>query len=207
MMRPLLQSGLRTSFEREMVTMAELVCELIVSLDGYARGQRSPGYYGYFGPDFDHWIKTNTAIEHRIIIGRKTYEIMNAIPAQVRDEGWKIMQVTPGWLFSRTLESTDWPGLKVVRDDMVGFLREQKQVDGPELRTLGSVSLVKQLLTAGLVDRLKLVICPLILPETGAEPIFNGLPDTGFELVSNEVLDGRVLLVEYRPAGTPPYVA
>jgi hypothetical protein len=42
--------------------MPELVCELIVSLDGFARGQRSPGYFGYFGPDFDDWIKTNTAM-------------------------------------------------------------------------------------------------------------------------------------------------
>ncbi|MEP6985915.1 MAG: hypothetical protein ABI970_09965 [Chloroflexota bacterium] len=67
------------------------------------------------------------------------------------------------------------------------------------------MSLVRQLLIAGLVDRLKLVICPLILPQTGAEPTFNGLPDMGFDLVSNKVLDGRVLLLEYRPAGAPLY--
>ena len=65
--------------------MSELVCELIVSLDGFAKGQRSPGYFGYFGPDFDNWIKTNSAIPHQMIIGRKTYEMMNGIPAQFRD--------------------------------------------------------------------------------------------------------------------------
>jgi hypothetical protein len=41
--------------------MPDLVSELIISLDGFARGQRSPAYYGYFGPDFADWIKTNTA--------------------------------------------------------------------------------------------------------------------------------------------------
>ena len=51
-------------------------------------------------------------------------------------------------------------GAKVVRDDLVGFVRELKRTDGPELRTLGSLSLVRQLLVAGLVDRLKLVVCP-----------------------------------------------
>jgi hypothetical protein len=51
--------------------MPELVCELIVSLDGFARGQRSPGYFGYFGPDFADWIKTHTAIPHRMILGRR----------------------------------------------------------------------------------------------------------------------------------------
>lgn len=185
--------------------MSELVCELIVSLDGFAKGQRSPGYYGYFGPDFDNWIKTNAAIPHRMIIGRKTYEMMNGFPAQFRDQGWEKMAAMPGWLFSKTLKASDWKGLKVVSDDLVDFVRELKRTDGSELRTLGSMSLVRQLLVAGLVDRLKLVVCPLILPKTGAEPTFEGLPDIGFDLVSNKVLDGRVLLLEYRPLGEPPY--
>ena len=185
--------------------MTELVCELIVTLDGFARGQRSPGYYGYFGPDFADWITTNTAVPHRMLIGRRTYEMLNGLPAEARDEGYETMRTTPGWLFSRTLEATDWPGLNIVHDDVVGFVRELKRPDGSELRTLGSVSLVQQLLAAGLVDRLKLVVCPLILPQTGVEPTFAGLPDSGFDLLSTRVLDGRVLLLEYRPTGVPPY--
>jgi dihydrofolate reductase len=88
---------------------------------------------------------------------------------------------------------------------MLAFVRELKRDDGPELRVLGSLSLVRQLLVAGLVDTLKLVICPLVLPQTGSEPIFKDLPDIGFEVHSVKVLDKRVLLVEYRPAGAPPY--
>ena len=133
--------------------------------------------------------------------------MLNGLPVEVQDEGWKTMRTTPGWLFSRTLEATDWPRLKVVRDDLVGFVRELKRTDGPELRTLGSLSLVRQLLVAGLVDRLKLVVCPLVLPQTGIEPTFEGLPDMGFDLLSTKVLDGRVLLLEYRPTGAPPYSA
>ena len=185
--------------------MTELVCELIISLDSFARGRRSPAYYGYYGPDFADWINTNTAIPHRMLIVRRTYEMLNGLPAKVRDEGWNRTTTTPGWLFSHTLESTDWPGLRLVRDDLVGFVRELKRIDGPELRTLGSLSLVRQLLVAGLVDRFKLVVCPLILPQTGIEPIFEELPDMGFDLLSNKVLDGRVLLLEYRPIGAPPY--
>ena len=117
------------------------------------------------------------------------------------------MRTTPGWLFSRTLQATDWPGLKVVRDDPVGFVRDLKRTDGPELRTLGSLSLVRQLLVARLVDRLKLVVCRLVLPQTGIEPTFEGLPDMSFDLLSTRVLDERVLLLEYRPTGAPPYTA
>lgn len=185
--------------------MTELVCELIVTFDGFARGQRSPAYYGYLGPDFAEWIKTNSAVPHRMLIGRRTYEALEGFRPEEPDDDWKAMTTTPGWLFSRTLEATDWPGLKVVRDDLVDFVRELRRSDGPELRTLGSVSLVRQLLAAGLVDRLKLVICPLILPQTGVEPLFDKMPDMGFDLLSTKVLDGRVLLLEYRPAGLPPY--
>jgi dihydrofolate reductase len=185
--------------------MTELVCELIISFDGFARGRRSPAYYGYFGPDFAKWIETNTAVPHRMLIGRRTYEMLNGLPSEVRDKGWKTMATTPGWLFSRTLEAANWPGLQVVNDELVGFVRERKRTDGPELRTLGSLSLVRQLFAAGLVDRLKLVVCPLVLPQTGVEPTFEGLPDMGFDLLSTQVLDGRVLLLEYRPTGAPPY--
>lgn len=182
--------------------MTELVCELIISLDGFARGQRSPGYYG---PDFADWITTNTASPHRMLIGRRTYEMFNGLPAEARDEGYETMKATPGWLFSRTVEAADWLGLSIVHDDVVAFVRELKRSDDSELRTLGSGSLVQQLLAAGLVDRLKLVVCPLILPQTGIEPTFAGQPDTTFDLVSTKVLDKRVLLLEYRLTGTPPY--
>lgn len=185
--------------------MPELVCELIVTLDGFAGSQRSPGYFGYFGPDFEHWVNTNGAVPHQMLIGRKSYELFAAMPAEVRDEGTERLTKQPGFLFSRMVKTTDWSGLTIVHDDMVGFVRDLKQKDGDELRTLGSISLVQQLLVAGLVDRLKLVVCPLILPQTGTEPYFKGLPDMGFDLVSSEVLDGRVLLLEYHPAGAPPY--
>jgi len=185
--------------------MTELVCELIVTLDAYARGTRSPGFFGYSGPDFQNWVKANSSMPHRVLMGRKTYEALGALPAEAHDDDWDRMVSTPGFLFSTTLATADWPGLQVVKDDMVGFVSDLKRDDGPELRVLGSLSLVRQLLSAGLVDRLKLVICPLILPQTGTEPTFDGVPDIGFELVSSEILDKRVLLVECRPAGAPPY--
>jgi dihydrofolate reductase len=184
--------------------MPQLVCELIVSLDGKAKGRQSPAYFGYDGPDFMRWVETNSAVPHRMILGRRTYEMLNGVPEDARDAGWNRTAETPGWLFTRKLKTADWPGLQVVHEDAVEFVREEKGKAGTELRTLGSISIVKQLLKAGLIDRLKLVVCPLVLPETGAEPLFTDLPDLGFELASFNVLDERVLLLEYQPAGAPP---
>lgn len=187
--------------------MPELICELIISLDGMARGARSPGYYGYAGPEFMGWIRSNAAAPHRMLLGRRTYEMLNAIPEDARDEGWRTMVATPGWMFSRTLDAAEWPAVQVVHDDAVAFVRDEKARAGSELRTLGSLSLVQQLLTAGLVDRLRLMVCPLIVPDTGMEPLFRNVPDVGLELVGSTTLDRRVLLLEYRPAGPPPYAA
>jgi hypothetical protein len=87
------------------------VCALIVSWTVWPGGQRSPGYFGYFGPDFADWITTNMAIPHPMILGRRTYELLNALTAEARDEGSTLMTSIPGWLFSRTLQVVHRPGL------------------------------------------------------------------------------------------------
>jgi hypothetical protein len=33
--------------------MAALIADLFLSVDGYARGSRSPGYFGFAGPDLE----------------------------------------------------------------------------------------------------------------------------------------------------------
>jgi dihydrofolate reductase len=184
--------------------MPDVISELIVSLDMCARGTQSPAYYGYSGPEFDAWIKANNEKPHRKLIGRKTYEMLNSLPAEARDDGWRKTTQQPGYLFSRTLKSCDWPGLELIRDDMVDFVRKLKRNDGSELRVLGSLSVMRQLVEAQLLDVLRLMICPLILPKTGVEPIFDELPDTAFALSSQQLLDKRVLVLDYRPKGSPP---
>jgi hypothetical protein len=36
--------------------MQELTADLFVSVDGWAQGETSPGYFGYLGPDLEAWI-------------------------------------------------------------------------------------------------------------------------------------------------------
>ena len=87
--------------------------------------------------------------------------------------------------------------------DLVEEVRSLKAQSGDPLRTIGSLSVVKSLLEAGLVDRLRLVVFPQILGETGREPIFAGLPDVDLEPVETDVLDGRLSRSSTAPR-TPP---
>ena len=111
------------------------------------------------------------------------------------------MSELPKVVFSRTLrEPLAWDNSRLAKADLVEEVRRLKAESDDPLRTIGSLSVVKGLLEARMVDRLRLTVFPLILGSTGWEPVFAGLPDIHLELVDTEVLDARLVTLEYRPA-------
>src|SRR5699024_6891418 len=57
----------------------------------------------------------------------------------------------------------------------------------------------------GLVDRLRLVVFPVITGVTGRERIYDGYADFMLDMVNSQTFDGRLQLLEYVPtplAGT-----
>ena len=67
------------------------------------------------------------------------------------------------------------------------------------MHTIGSVSLCRSLLQAGVVDRFRVVVFPVITGATGKERIFDGYPDIALDLVESRTFDGRLQLLEYVP--------
>jgi len=67
------------------------------------------------------------------------------------------------------------------------------------LSTLGSISLCRSLLKAGLVDRFRVVVFPVITGATGAERIYDGYPDVALDMVRTRIFDGRIQLLEGVP--------
>jgi len=186
--------------------MSELLVDLFISVDGCAYGARSPGYFGLEGPDLMRWMAEEEARPRRHLMGRVTYEMMADLPEEFRDESWQRMTERPTLVFSRTLTSAAWPGAELSSDDAVDTVRRLKQADGPDLLTVGSLSLVHQLLAAGLVDHLRLMVFPLVLGETGQQRALADIGDMRLDLQSQTVLDGGTVLLDYRPGGPPPYV-
>jgi dihydrofolate reductase len=171
--------------------MRELTVDLFITADGYAKGERSPAFFGYHGPELQQWIDDEAATPHLLVMGRVTYETLRGY-----DDGESELARAPKLLVSTTLTEADWGDTELV--DSAEAVRAVKEGDGPPLRTVGSLSLATSLLRLGAVDRLRLLVFPLVLGETGAEPIFDGL-DAQFELLDTTVLDGRLVLLEYRP--------
>ncbi|WP_405797245.1 dihydrofolate reductase family protein [Streptomyces sp. NBC_01506] len=181
--------------------MQTLTADVFISADGWAGGETSPGYFGYFGPDLEEWITAESALPQLVVLGRRTYEALAGLPEEARDAGWRRMSELETVVFSTTLETATWPSTRVCRDDLVGEIKRLKAGSDVPLRTMGSLSVVRQLLGAGLVDRLRLMTFPLLVGESGRERFFVDVQSAELELVGHRALDGRVLLVEYRPTG------
>jgi dihydrofolate reductase len=67
------------------------------------------------------------------------------------------------------------------------------------MRTIGSLSLCRSLIQAGLVDRFRVGIFPVITGATGSERIYDGYPDVALDMISSRTFDGRIQMLEYIP--------
>jgi dihydrofolate reductase len=104
-------------------------------------------------------------------------------------------------VFSTSLEAPlTWANSTLVRDDAVDVVRSMKDDGSDVMSTIGSLSLCRTLLRAGLVDRFRVVMFPVITGATGAERIYDGYPDVALEMIDARTFDGRIQLVEYRPS-------
>src|SRR3954451_294579 len=139
-------------------------------------------------------------------MGANTYRVMSGLAAE-GEPGTDALAGFSKIVFSTTLkEPLSWPNTQLVDRDPVAAVREMKETGTEPMRTMGSLTLCRSLLAAGLVDRFRVVVFPVITGKTGRDRIYDGYPDASLELVANRTFDGRLQLLEYVPtilAGPP----
>ena len=123
---------------------------------------------------------------HLTLMGATTYRLMSGFAAEMPDApGLGPLTGMPKVVFSSTLDAPlGWANTELVRGDAVQAVRRMKREESRPLRTFGSVSLCRALLGAGVVDRFRVVLFPVITGATGRNRIFDGLPDIRLELVA-----------------------
>ncbi len=137
--------------------MGQLIADLFITLDGYAFGEGAPAYFGYPGPELERWVDEHLAMPQVLLMGRITYEALSAIAHNHPVEGPDRMSELPKVVFSRTLrEPLAWDNSRLAKADLVEEVRRLKAESDALLRTIGSLSVVKGLLEARMVDRLRL---------------------------------------------------
>ncbi len=107
-------------------------------------------------------------------------------------------------VFSSTLsDPLTWANTKLVTSDPVEAVRDMKGGSGASMRTMGSLTLCRSLLNAGVVDRFRVVVFPVITGSSGRERIYDGYPDVAWDMVKSQTFDDRIQLLEYIPRVLP----
>ena len=139
-------------------------------------------------------------------MGATTYRVMSGYAAE-GEPGTDALAGLSKVVFSTTLsEPLSWPNTQLMSRDAVEAVRELKDRGSKSMRTIGSLTLCRSLLNAGLVDRFRVVVFPVITGSSGRERIYDGYPDVALDMISSSTFDGRIQLLEYVPtilAGPP----
>ena len=186
--------------------MPELLIDFITSLDGYAAAEGWPGWWGLEGPEYLAWLGEQPEADYTVLMGATTYRVMSGFAAE-GEPGTGALTGLSKIVFSTTLSGPlSWANTQLVAEDAVEAVREMKRKAATPMRTIGSLTLCRSLLKAGLVDRFRVVVFPVITGISGRERIYDGYPDIALEMISSRTFDGRLQLLEYVPtilAGPP----
>ncbi len=179
--------------------MPELLIDFITSLDGYAAADGWPGWWGLEGPEYLAWLGLQPEADYTVLMGATTYRVMSGFAAG-GEPGTGALAGMSKVVFSATLkEPLSWANTQLVAQDPVRAVREMKEKGSKSMRTIGSLTLCRSLLKAGLVDRFRVVVFPVITGSSGRERIYDGYPDVALDMIRSRTFDGRIQLLEYVP--------
>ena len=178
--------------------MGTLMVDFITSLDGFGAAEGWPGLWGVESPEYLRWLGEQP--EHTILMGATTYRLMAEFAANGEEGVDQSLTPVSKVVFSSTLtEPLTWANTRLITSDAVEAVRAMKEESRVELRTLGSVSLCRSLITAELVDRFRVVVFPVVTGATGQDRIYDGYPDVRLDLVESRTFEGGLQLLEYVP--------
>jgi dihydrofolate reductase len=182
--------------------MQELVVDFITSLDGYGSAEGWPGWWGLEGPEYLGWLGEQPERDYTLLMGANTYRLMSGLGAETPDETAAMDELAEASkvVFSSTLQPPlSWPNTRLVSGDAAEAVAAMKRDGTSPMRTLGSLTLCRSLLEAGLVDRFRVVVFPVITGSTGRDRIYDGFPDVALDMIASQTFDGRLQLLEYVP--------
>lgn len=193
-----------------------IIAGAFVSLDGVMQAPGAPeedptGGFTLGGWTVTYWDEVMgdrmDALFERpfeLLLGRKTYEIFAAYWPYHQDEPiGEAFNRTAKYVVTSSTEPLDWAKSYAISGDVADEIAKLKQQDGPDLLIQGSSKLYPTLLQAGLIDRLFLMIFPVLLGK-GKRLFGEGVPPAGLRLVDHTVSTTGVVIATYEPAGAVP---
>ena len=143
---------------------------------------------GIFGQPYD------------LLLGRKTYEIFAAHWPYIENDPFAdALNNAKKYVATSSREPLQWQNSVAIHDVSTDVSRLKRE-DGPTLLTQGSSQLLQTLLKHDLVDRIHLLIYPLVLGK-GKRLFGAGAIPTALKLMDSKVSPSGVTIVTYERAG------
>ena len=188
--------------------MGDVVCTEFISLDGViedpggSEGSSLGAWTFQFnrGAEGDRFKVDELRAAEAQLFGRVTYEgFASAWPARRETTGEFGVRINelPKYVVSTTLSDADasWENSTVIRKDVAGAIAGIKQRFHGDILMAGSATLARSLLTEGLIDRINLMIFPVVL-GSGKRLFGETSHRSSFELMESKPVgpDGVVVL-------------
>lgn len=197
----------------------KLVLMEFLTLDGVYQGPGGPeedttggfSYGGWFVPFIDDTLMrsvTNWVGEaDGFLLGRRTYESFARDWPKMDDPNDPVaskLNGAPKYVASHSLQQASWAPSTILSGDILGQVAELKARPGRELQIHGSGRLAYSLISAGLVDELRLVLAPVTLGQ-GRRLFVDGGQPLGFRPLKIEVTPAGLAIQIFEKAGAPQF--
>ena len=192
--------------------MRKITAGLFISLDGVVEAP-DQWHFPYFNEEMGAAVDATLGAADTVLFGRKTYDSFagawpereaaggeDAAFAKALGDARKIV------VSNQKLELT-WRNSEQLEGDLVEAVTALKNEPGGNIALSGSVSVVRQLLAAGLLDELHLLVHPIAVRK-GKRLFDEGETPIPLRLISSESFKTGVLYLVYAPAdssGDAPY--
>ncbi|HEU0310015.1 MAG TPA: dihydrofolate reductase family protein [Sphingomicrobium sp.] len=195
--------------------MRKLTGAVFQSLDGVMQAPGGPeedptGDFRFGGWVQPFWSEDMGSFEkiidadYDLLLGKRTYDIFSAYWPYNQDIpiGARFQRINK-YVLTHSDEPLEWEHSHRLSGDTAEAVAELKESEGRDLLIQGSSTLYVPLLAAGLIDRLVIMIFPVVLGE--GKRIFDGSQAPGaLKLADYSVSDKGVVFLSYEPLGEVP---
>jgi dihydrofolate reductase len=188
--------------------MRKITAGLFISLDGVVEDP-ADWHFPYFNEEMGAAVDAQLGAADTLLLGRKTYDSFagawperEAAGGEDADFAKKLGDARKIVVSNQRLELT-WRNSEQLEGDLVEAVTALKEEPGDApIGMSGSVSVVRQLLAAGLLDELHLLVHPIALRK-GMRLFEDDESPVPLRLLSSEAFKTGVLNLVYGPAEAP----
>lgn len=180
--------------------MRKIIASFFISLDGVVEAPET-WHFPYFNDEMGAVVGGQLAESDTMLLGRNTWEGFAAYWPEQPDDGEMVKEMNGAakLVVSTTLSDVSaWQNSTLLEGDPIEALTALKDGPGKNINVVGSVTLVRSLLRAKVLDELHLLVHPIAVGH--GQRLFDEGETQPLELVSSDTFSTGVLHTVYRPA-------